>query len=91
MLCLLNNFAVSINIIIMKHKVINYDKDFEIKTQTKKSCNKLPYSAEEFYKANIYWIAYHYSFMPMIDFTLGIDELEKIIKKWLTKKNTNHL
>lgn len=74
----------------MKHKVVNLDKHFVLEIQIKKTNNKTRHPAEEIDKANIYSLAYayQYPFMPMIDLTFAVDELKKMVKKWLTKKDT---
>ncbi|MGC5746365.1 hypothetical protein [Chryseobacterium sp. NFX27] len=74
----------------MKDKAVNLDKDFVLEIQAKKSDNKILQPAEEIDKANIYCLdyAYQYPFMPMIDLTFAFDELKKMVKKWLAKKDT---
>ncbi|UPZ35511.1 hypothetical protein MUB18_15515 [Sphingobacterium sp. PCS056] len=74
----------------MKRKIIKPDKDFELETQVKKSKHKLPRTNEEIDKANIYWLSCTYSspFMPMVDLSFAFEELKKMLKQWLAKKDT---
>lgn len=73
----------------MKHKIINPNSNFALESPDKKRNDKMLQPHEEIGKLNIYWYAYAYSspFMPMIDATFALDELKKLVKKWLSRKN----
>lgn len=74
--------------IIMEHRIINPDKDFAPESQAKKPEHQLPYKDEENDKSSIYRQVCTFSgpFMPMIDLSLSVDELKKMLKQWLEKR-----
>lgn len=76
----------------MKQKITNPDKSIELMENEKPSDDAVSDSAEEIETLNMYWFAYAYPFMPMIDFTIFFVELRKMVKNcFLNKKERkNH-
>ncbi|MBB6500933.1 hypothetical protein [Pedobacter cryoconitis] len=77
----------------MKQKITNPNKGVELVAQEKPCDHVESHSAEEMEALNLFWLAYSYPFMPMIDLTIVFSELRKMIKKWFLNKRerTNHL
>jgi hypothetical protein len=75
----------------MKQKITNPEKDAELGTEDKPFENSVSHSAEEIDAPNIYWLAYSYPFMPMMDFSFIVDEIKKIVKRWIVniRKHSN--
>jgi hypothetical protein len=75
----------------MKQKLINPNKHIDPLTQEKLCDHELSHSTEEMSTLNIYWLAYSYPFVPIIDLTMVFDELKKIVKKWFLNKRDHRI
>lgn len=70
----------------MKQKITNPNKSVELVTEEKSCGHVESHSAEEIEALNLFWLAYSYPFMPMIDLTIVFNELRKILKNWFLNK-----
>lgn len=70
----------------MKQKITNPDKDVALGTQDKPFEDAVSHSVDEIDAPDIYWFAYSNPFMPMMDFSFIVDEIKKIVKRWIVNK-----
>lgn len=70
----------------MKQKDKNPNKVIKAVTQDKPCDHAVSQSAEKMDTLNIYWLAYSYPFIPILDLTFVFDELRKVVKSWFLNK-----
>ncbi len=77
----------------MKSKNIKSGKGLASAAQDRASDTAAAHSAEELDTPEICWLAYSFSFAPLMDFSFLIDGLKKMFKRWSSNKskpaNTN--
>ncbi|RAJ08363.1 hypothetical protein LX64_01011 [Chitinophaga skermanii] len=67
-------------------KVEQPQKDDTLVEEASPTNSKVSQEADEIDMLKIYWPAYAYPFMPIMDFSFVFDEIKKIVKRWMIHK-----
>ena len=75
---------------MMKQKIIKPNRGAAPEVQ-EKPCNPAESNSAEEMDALMYWLAYSYPFMPIIDFSMVFAALIKMVKNWFLPKREHKI